>query len=73
MEALFSNVLIRKPEDTNPDGESTKEYESNPDGSEKDFNPEMIYSPVGIEKAVSDAGEDHDPQDDQILNKQPSR
>ena len=60
MEALFSNVLIRKPEGTNPDGDSTKECESKPDDSEEDFNPERISSPVGIDKAVSDAGEDPD-------------
>ena len=44
--------------------EITKEYESNPDDSEEDFNPDMISSPVGIEKAVSDAGEDPDLQED---------
>ena len=52
MEALFSNVLIRKPEGTNPDGDSTKECESKPDDSEEDFNPKMIASPVGIETLV---------------------
>ena len=62
---LFSNVLIRKSEGTNPDGDSTKEFESNPDDSEEDFNPDMISSPVGIEEAVSDAGEDPDLEEDQ--------
>ena len=61
---LFSNVLIRKPEGTNPDRDSTNEYESNPDDSEEDFNPDMIFSPVGIEKAVSDAREEPDLQKD---------
>ena len=61
---LSSNVLIRKSEGTNPDGDSTNKFESNPDDSEEDFNPDMISSPVGIEKAVSDAGEDSDLQED---------